>query len=201
LFQLNDSINVRISGDPDTSDMPGNAYHSSPCVIAAVGRLDSTAQPFPCSARRRHCPVHRLGDLFASALLIGQRASRVVGRFAGSCVCRNRLPDECVIRSVTAVKKSGCCIVSSADSSSDFYSMPNKPINLPDVEPSDSDSSSTEWEHGVLPDIISRPSVRMMRAMASQSRNMAAGGRPNANRGQGMRSLPPIGRGSEMAVA
>jgi len=148
--------------------------------------------------------MRRLGDLFASASLIGQRASRVVGRFAGSCVRRSRLPDECVIWCVTAVKKSDCCVVSSADSTSNFDSMPNKPTrrdNLLDVEPSDSDSSSTEWERGVLPDIISRPSMRIMRAMAARSRNMAAGGRPNANRGQGMRSLPPFGRGYEMAAA
>jgi len=145
-----------------------------------------------------------LGDFFASASLISQRASRVVGRFAGSCVRRSRLPNECVIRRVTAVKKSDCCVVSSADSTSNFDSMPNKPTrrdNLPDVESSNSDSSSTEWERGVLPDIISRPSVRVMRAMAARSRNMAAGGRPNTNRGHGSRSLPPFGRGSDMAVA
>ena len=100
LFQPNDSIN-----DPNTLDMPGNAYHSSPYTVAAVGGLDSTARPFPCCARRRRCLVRRLGDLFASASLIGQRASRVVGRFTGSCVRRSRLPDECIIRRVTAVKK------------------------------------------------------------------------------------------------
>jgi len=109
-----------------------------------------------------------------------------------------------VIRRVTAVKKSGCCVVSSADSSSNFDSMPNKPNkrrNLPDVEPSDSDSFSTDWERGVLPDIISRPSVRIMRAMVSRSCGMVAGGRPNAHRGQGMRGLPPTGCGTAMAVA
>jgi len=41
--------------------------------------------------------------------------------------------------------------------------MPNKPNkrdNLLDVEPSDSDSSSTDWERGVLPDLFGRPRAR-----------------------------------------
>jgi len=78
-------------------------------------------------------------------------------------VRRSRLPDKCVIRRIIAVKKSDCCVVSSADSTSNFDSMPNKPNkrdNLLDVEPSDSDSSSTDWERGVLPDLFGRPRAR-----------------------------------------
>jgi len=130
LFLPNDLINVGISDDPDTSDSPGNAYHSSPYLVAAVGGPGLAAQPIPRSARRRHCVVHRLGDLLASASLIGQHASKVVSRFAGSCMRRSRLPDECVIRRVIAVKKSDCCVVSSADSTSNFGSMLNKPISV-----------------------------------------------------------------------
>jgi len=57
LFLPNDLINVGISDDPDMPDSPGNAYHSSPYPVAAVGGPSLAAQPRPCSARRRHCRV------------------------------------------------------------------------------------------------------------------------------------------------
>jgi len=204
LFQPDGSLNVCTSDDLDTSDTPGTAYRSLECAVAAVGMLDSAARPFPRSARRRWCLVCRLGDVFASAVLIGQRVSRVVGCLACPCIRRNRLPDACVIRRVTAVKRSVGCVVSSADSSSNFDSMPNKPNkrrNLPDVEPSDTDSSSSDWERDVLPAVISKPSVSVMRALAFHSHGMAAGGRPGIHRGQGMRGLPPLGCGNTMAAA
>jgi len=42
LFQPNDCINVRISDDPDTSDVPRNAYYSSPRAAAAVYKTVSS---------------------------------------------------------------------------------------------------------------------------------------------------------------
>jgi len=53
LFQPDDSINACISDDPDTLDTPVNAYQSSACAVAAVGKSDCAAQPFPRSVRRR----------------------------------------------------------------------------------------------------------------------------------------------------
>jgi len=102
------------------------------------------------------------------------------------------------------VKRSVVCVVSSADSSCNFDSMPNKPKkrrNVPDVEPSDTDSSSSDWERDVLPDVIGKPSAPVKKAAFSRPTGMAAGGRPGVHRGQGMRGLPPLGRGNAMPAA
>jgi len=107
LFQPAESVNVCMCDDLDMADTPGTVYQSSACAAAAVGMLDSAAWPFPCSAQRRQCLIHRLGDVFAGASLIGRYASRVVGCLAGPCIRRNRLPATSVIRCVTVVKQ--CC--------------------------------------------------------------------------------------------
>ena len=162
-----ESVNVCTSDDLDAAELPGTGYQSSTCVAAAVGLLDSAARLFPRSTRRRQCPIRHLGDVFAGASLIGRYASRVVGCLADSRISKSHLPTASVIRRIVAVKRSVVSVDSSVVDLCKVDKMPNKRRGQLNVEPSDSESSGSDWDNNVLPDVICKPCVPIMKLLTS----------------------------------
>ena len=131
----------------DTADSPEPSYQSSAIVAAEVGQPDTAVLPFSHSARQQRCLNHRLGDAQAKTSLIGRCASpraslsRVEGCLADSRVSSCCLPNVCVIQRVTAVKRSPLLVDLFVHKLRKVELMPPKRRMLPDVEPSDSESS------------------------------------------------------------
>jgi len=56
--------------------------------------------------------------------------------------------------------------------------MPNKRRGKPDVEPSDSESSSSDWDNDAMPNVICKAHVPILKSLATRTTGMAAGDCP-----------------------
>jgi len=152
-------VDLDTCGSPELLSQSADATAVEPESVT----MGSDTRPLPRPEQRRWLPSRYLDNIRTSASLIGQPElprnllSRVQGCLAETRDRRGCLTSVCVIQRVVAVKKSTPQVEFCVDSVCKVAKMPFKHCTLPDVEPSDSESSNSNSDGGEVSKPVSRP--------------------------------------------